>query len=241
MRRLIITAFLLAGTFLASAARPAGGKAGPVRIERHDSLTVYYPDYSRIDLSTGRMPSKDRTDVIFCCAAAFTGERLKEFSHSNIAGHHVSGGKYYQGFRCATNNGIFTWNGANGWKFYNFSHKNSETPLKESARKGGMGFCQSLLFYNGKQFKGCFKPYRSNQYRALCEIGGRLCIVDCAWSLPFGSFMEGLRKLGVKNAIYCDMGRGWNYSWYRRDDGTVKEIFTYPGPFTTNWLTFIKD
>ena len=212
-----------------------------VSVERHDSLTVYYPVFTRMDLVTGQMPSKDEKTVIFCCAAAFTGEKLKSFKHSNIAGHHVSAGEYYEGFRCGPNNGVFTWSKSQGWQFYNYSHKNSVAPLKAVAEKGGMGFCQSLLFHNNKQFKGCFKPNKFNQYRALCEIDGRLCVVDCAQSLSFGSFMEGLRKLGVKNAIYCDMGYGWNYSWYRKDDGTVKEIFSPPGRYTTNWITFYKE
>ena len=213
----------------------------PVRVERHDSLTVYYPDYSRIDLVTGQMPSKSEKEVIFVCAAAFTGERLKEFRHNNIAGNHVSAGEYFQGFKCGPNNGVFTWSTKTGWHFYNYGHQNSVTPLKAIAKEGGMGFCQSMLFYNGKQFKGCFKPDRANQYRALCEIGGKLCIVDCARSLPFGSFMEGLRKLGVRNAVYCDMGTGWNYSWYRKADGSVKEIFSTPGQYTTNWVVFYRE
>lgn len=216
-------------------------KVEPVRVERHDSLTVYYPDFNRIDLVTGQMPAKNDKDVIFVCAAAFTGERLKEFRHSNVAGNHVSGGEYHQGFKCGPNNGVFTWCAGTGWHFYNFGHQNSVKPLKAIAEKGGMGFCQSMLFLNGKQFKGCFKPDRANQYRALCEIGGQLCIVDCARSLPFGSFMDGLRKLGVKNAVYCDMGYGWNYSWFRKADGSVKEIFTSPGQYTTNWVVFYRE
>ena len=44
--------------------------------------------------------------------------------------------------------------------------------------------------------------------------------------------------IGVKEAIYCDMGTGWNYSWYRDYDGSVKEIFHTPGRYTTNWVTF---
>lgn len=216
-------------------------KAEPVRVERHDSLTVYYPDFTRIDLVTGKMPSKSEKEVIFVCAAAFTGERLKEFRHSNIAGNHVSAGEYFSGFKCGPNNGVFTWCTKTGWHFYNYGHQNSVTPLKAIAKEGGMGFCQSMLFNNGKQFKGCFKPDRANQYRALCEIGGKLCIVDCARSLPFGSFMDGLRKLGVKNAVYCDMGYGWNYSWFRKADGSVKEIFTSPGQYTTNWVVFYRE
>ena len=101
-----------------------------------------------------------------------------------------------------------------------------------------MGFCQSMLFHDGKRFKGCIKPERVNRYRALCEIGGKLCIVDCSRNLPFGHFLDGLEKLGVRNAVYCDMGRGWNYSWYRRDDGSVKELFPTPGQYTTNWVAF---
>ena len=50
----------------------------------------------------------------------------------------------------------------------------------------------------------------------------------------------GLKKLGVKNAMYCDMGTGWNYSWYRKDDGTVKELFNVPGRYTTNWVVFYE-
>ncbi|MBR5174316.1 MAG: hypothetical protein IKW89_00115 [Bacteroidales bacterium] len=70
------------------------------------------------------MPQKNEEDVIFVCAASFTGELLDEFKHSNIAGHHG------------------------------------------------------------------------------------------------------------------DMGRGWNYSWYPKDDGKVKELFTTPGQYTTNWIAF---
>lgn len=234
-------AVALAVAAVGRAAVPEDRKTEPVRIESHDSLTVYYPDFSRIDLVTEKMPSKDRKEVIFVCAGSFTGEKLDEFRHGNIAGHHVSSGTFHQGYRCGPNNGVFTWSTKSGWRFYNYSHKNSEPPLRKAAKEGGMGFCQSLLFHDGKRFKGCIKPERSNRYRALCEIGGKLCIVDCALSLPFGHFMDGLEKLGVRNAVYCDMGTGWNYSWYRKADGSVKEIFSTPGQYTTNWVTFYRD
>ena len=214
------------------------GQSKLVTVENHDSLTVYYPHFSRIDLVTETMPAKSEKDVIFVCEASFTGELLDKFAHSNIAGHHVSSGKFNEGYKCGVNNGVFTWSAQSGWHFYNNAHKNSVTPLRKIAKEGGMGFCQSLLFHNGKRFRGCMKPERSNRYRALCEIRGKLCIVDCARSLPFGHFMDGLEKLGVKSAIYCDMGSGWNYSWYRKDDGSVKEIFPTPGRYTTNWVTF---
>ena len=227
----LLLAFLLSGI-------PAIAQQKRVTIENHDSLTVYYPHFSRIDFVTEQMPKKSEKDVIFVCAASFTGELLDEFKHSNIAGHHVTSGSFYKGYKCGPYNGVFTWSSKSGWHFYNYSHKNSEHPLRAVAAEGGMGYCQSLLFHNGKRFKGCQKPERANRYRALCEIGGKLCIVDCARSLPFGHFMDGLENLGVKNALYCDMGRGWNYSWYRKDDGTVKELFKTPGQYTTNWIAF---
>ena len=221
-----------------SGGMPVRGQDRQVTVESHDSLTVYYPNFSRIDLVTETMPGKSDKEVIFVCAASFTGELLDTFKHSNIAGHHVSSGTFFNGYKCGPNNGVFTWSAKSGWHFFNYSHKNSEPPLRKVAEEGGMGFCQSMLFHNGKRFKGCIKPERTNRYRALCEIKGKLCIVDCSRSLQFSHFMDGLEKLGVKNALYCDMGRGWNYSWYRKDDGTVKELFPTPGKYTTNWIVF---
>lgn len=222
---------------LTCACNAVGGKS-PVEIERKGDLVIYCPDFSRIDLITGTMPSKSEEDVIFCCEAAFTGELLTEFSHSNIAGHHVCSGEFFDGYDCEPNNGVFTWNREDGWHIFNYDHKGSVGPLKVAAAKGGMGYCQSLLFYEGRQFEGCFKPEKENQYRTLCELDGRLCIIDCARKIPYGEFLAQLKSLGVKNAIYCDMGTGWNYSWYRKADGSVKEIFTVPGDYTTNWITF---
>ena len=240
-RIFIFIAGLILSSILFSSAYSATKKGKPlVSIERHDSIIVYYPNYSRIDLATGTMPSMSERSIIFMCSGAFTGERLEEFKHSNIAGHHVSSGKFYQGYKCSPNNGVFTWSPQKGGKFFNYSHKNSEDPLKVAAQEGGMGYCQSLLFLNGKQFKGCFKADLSNQYRALCEIDGKLCIIDCTRSLPFGNFLSALKKIGVKNAIYCDMG-GWSYSWYRQDDGRVKTLFSSPSKYATNWIVFYGD
>lgn len=212
-----------------------------VCVTKTPDLNIYTPDFKRIDLVTGTMPSKEDRSVILVCEAAFTGELLDEFKHSNIAGHHVSGGEFHKGFKCGPNNGVFTWSAKSGWHFYNYGHTNSEAVLRKVAAEGGMGFCQSLLFLDGKRFKGGFKTDQANRYRALCELYGKLFIADCADYMTWGSFMDALEKLGVTNAIYCDMGPGWNYSWYRRDDGSVKEIFTTPGKYTTNWVTFYSE
>ena len=75
--------------------------------EAKDNLIIYYPDYTSIDLVCGTMPSVKDKRVIFCAEAAFTGELLKEFKHSNILGDHVSGGVRYKGSGCKRNTGAF--------------------------------------------------------------------------------------------------------------------------------------
>lgn len=80
-----------------------------VEVQDCDSLTVYYPNFTRIGLATGTMPDKSEKNVIFCCAGSFTGKLLTEFNHSNIAGDHVSGGTYYKAYKCGPYNGVFTW------------------------------------------------------------------------------------------------------------------------------------
>ena len=85
-----------------------------------------------------------------------------------------------------------------------------------------------------------FGRQRARCYRALAELNGNLCIIDSANMIYFDGFMDELRRLGVTNAVYLDMGAGWNYSWYRKDDGTVKELFPTPGKYTTNWIAFYE-
>ena len=53
-------------------------------------------------------------------------------------------------------------------------------------------------------------------------------------------FYEQLVKLKVKNALYLDMGEGWNYSWYRDKFGDVHEIHPQiaGSEYQTNWIVF---
>ena len=64
-----------------------------VTVERTVNLNVYYPEYTKIDLVCGQMPKAAQKDVEFCCEAAFTGELLNEFKHTNIADNHICNGE----------------------------------------------------------------------------------------------------------------------------------------------------
>ena len=81
-----------------------------------------------------------------------------------------------------------------------------------------------------------------NQYRALCEKDGRLCIVDSRDKVEYEKFVELLEKFAPTHALYLDMGAGWNHSWWRDTDGKVNEIHPVDkkSRYCTNWITFYK-
>ena len=112
-----------------------------------DGLIVYYPQFTRIDLVCETMPSQQDTSVIFCAEAAFTHELLDEFSHSNIDGDHVSGGKRYTGAKCKDNSGAFAWFDDTTWEFVNGEYN---TLLDSVAAAGGMGFGQAIIIHEGE-------------------------------------------------------------------------------------------
>ncbi len=211
-----------------------------VNIRESNGLIIYTPNFSHIDLVCDTMPSADNPSVILCCEAAFTGELLVEFKHINIAGNHTSSGIFHKGYKCEANSGAFAYFAdTNTWTFDN----NSESKLPQEAEvRGGMSFGQSMIIFNGKDVHNG-KPQKDStkhKYRALCELEGKLCIIDGAESMPYGDFIKLLMGLEVTHALYLDMGRGWNYSFYRDKQGEAQFIHHVKIPYTTNWITFYK-
>ena len=210
----------------------------PVQIDDTtvNGLIVYYPQFSRIDLVCGQMPSKQDTNIVFCAEAAFTHELLDEFAHSNIDGDHVSGGKRYTGAQCKDNSGAFAWFGDTVWEFVNGEY--SEL-LDSVAAAGGMGFGQAIIIHDGESIRPLWRD-GVNQYRALCEKDGRLCIADSRNEVSYERFVALLEAFAPRHALYMDMGAGWNHSWWRDTGGTVHEIHPVAekSRFCTNWITF---
>lgn len=68
----------------------------------------------------------------------------------------------------------------------------------------------------------------------------KLCVIDSKGVSSFGDFIQALLDEGVAEAIYLDMGPGWNYSWYLDYDGVTHEIHKHRIIYTTNWITFYK-
>lgn len=206
-----------------------------VVVDSTANVMAYYPQFSRIDLVCGTMPDDKEESVIFCAEAAFTHELLEAFAHSNIDGDHVSGGTRYAGAQCKDNSGAFvSWD--NHWEFVQGDYS---VALDKAVAHGGMGFGQASIIHQGKRVE---KLWRGgvNQYRALCEKGGQLCIVDSREAIEYAQFVDLLEQYGVTEALYLDMGAGWNHSWWRDADGTVREIHPRldKSRYCTNWITF---
>ena len=202
-----------------------------------EELYLYYPQFTSIGLVCDTMPYHD-TSVIFCAEAAYTHAILRRFHHSNIDGNHVCDGVKHTGAECKDNTGQFVWYGGN-WRFV---WPAAEAALDSAATDScGMGFGQTMLVYR----KALLLPVRNLKqvahFRALCEREGRLCIIDSKDTVTFGHFLYLLCACGVENALYLDMGSGWNHSWYRETDGTLREIYPYKHPYCTNWIVFRRE
>ena len=229
MKKCIIILFLLALSLSIYA----------VKVERPANLNVYYPEYSRIDLVCEQMPKAAQQDVEFCCEAAFTGELLEEFKHSNIADNHICNGVMMTGYRCKANTGGFVW-GKGKWKFM----RKDDYPTE--ANGWDMGFCQLQIIYDGS-VRPIAAKMKSNKniYRALCEKDGKLCIIESKKAMTYEFFVKCLSDYKVTQALYLDMGKGWNYAWYRDKAGKV--VVLHPESkmspnykYRTNWITFYK-
>ncbi len=208
-------------------------------IEERDGLRIYYPAYNKIDLVCGVMPSPADNSVLMSCEAAFTGELLKDFRHSNIAGNHTSGGTYFRGYSCKANTGCFAWYGDT--KEWNFAMNDYNKYVVLASQRSGMAFGQVMVIYNYHlQSKMPQKSTSVNYYRVLAELNGKLCIIDGKHTMKFKDFCDALVAIGTKHAIYLDMGSGWNYSFYRDNTNKVHFIHNRKIPYTTNWITFYK-
>ena len=101
-----------------------------------------------------------------------------------------------------------------------------------------MGFQQFIVLFDGQQGSHNSDEFRC--YRVLALINGRACIIDSRTQMHYDDFIHAIQNLGVRDALYCDMGSGWNYSWYRGENGQPVDIIGTPWPFSHNWLVFRK-
>ncbi|WP_022762506.1 MULTISPECIES: hypothetical protein [unclassified Butyrivibrio] len=204
-------------------------------IFKTDKVYVFFPEYTTVDLECGKRPSKSDESITWCCGAAFQHAVQIKFAQDNIEGDHASHGEFYDSPYDRDADGAFTF--ANG-KF-GFEFENKTEAVQEAAKAGGSGFMQLAMIKDKRNVMNFDRP-RARCYRALAELNGNLCVIDSVKMMHFNEFMSELRRLGVTNAVYMDMGAGWNYSWYRSANGKVRTLFGLPVPWSHNWIVFRK-
>lgn len=204
---------------------------------KHGDLICLKPNMSLLtmDLVCGEIPSTENDSIVLAFAGAFTGTTSGK-GHINVAGNHVSGGKIYRGYRCERNTGAFTWSPTSG---SNFFFDEYQSAMIKAAKEGGMGFAQEMMIHNGKAMNTVRKLGNKNVFRALCvDSKGQLALYESQGMVTFGNFIDALLSQGVKEALYTDMGQGWNYCFYRlnADESSTKYLHDKPLPYASNFI-----
>ena len=214
----------------------------PVAIEDTADLILFIPDYKEIKFVAGERPSQDADSVIMMIGGAFTGALLKEFKPSNVCGSYSSSGVFQKNVIGPRVTGTFTFVDGEPHFYYTNDKRTKEadanTILKDAARRGGHGFVQEMLIHDGKIVPHTRSDKNENIFRAICLLDGKVVVAQSADKQPFGEFIDAMLARGITEAIYTDMGFGWNYGWYRGRDRKVTEIFSIPTPYSSNWIVF---
>lgn len=191
------------------------------------------PHNSYVTMVDSVIPNINDSTIALCVEAAFTGELLKEFKSTNVGGDYVIDGVKHRGYKCKANTGfLVTFNG--------HPTISSLDNLKDHLETKETLFQQLLLInggadvYTGKPIK----PSSENIYRAACIMSdGGFTIIQSVKKISLQQFIDSLIKLGVNDALYLDMGKGWNYGWYRETMGSpATKFFDFKSPYQTNWL-----
>lgn len=205
---------------------------------KYGDLICLKPDMSRLrmDMVCGEIPSAENDSIILAFAGAFTGTDFYK-GHSNIAGDHVSSGKRFKGYRCTRNTGAFTWSAQSGPKFF---YKDYSSALDKAAREGGMGFAQEMMIHDGSKVPTTRPAGNKNVFRALClDADGNLALYESQGEITFGNFIDALLSQGVREALYTDMGQGWNYCFYRSKatEASPEYLHSESLPYASNFIT----
>ena len=196
---------------------------------------IFFPEYSSVELVCENRPSKSDDSITWCCGAAFQHTVSLDFTQENVEGDHAVNGAYYSSPYNKGTFAAFTFAGGE----FSFDFDDPTGAIKKAADAGGNGFMQFGLIKDHEVVMNFDRP-RARCYRTLAELNGNLCIIDSVNMMHFTEFMEELQRLGVTNALYMDMGAGWNYSWYRNAADKVVTLFGLPVPWSHNWIVFRK-
>ena len=203
-----------------------------MKVDTTANLIIYDITDCQLDLACGTMPNTEEQDVVLCVAAAFTGKCLDHFAHSNILGPHISKGVLYEGYEEEGGYAIF----ASWGKQKEFFALENQNKLEEVASAQGMAFTQYWVIKNGEGYNPPRQTVKQEYYRCIAQKAGQTYVIESKEVVKFSFFVKCLIDLGVENALYMDMGRGWNHSFYRDERGKVHILHPKTHGYCTNWL-----
>ena len=198
---------------------------------------VIFPQFERMRYSVGKRPPQRDAQITFCATASFQKSYLGR-KHSDIIGSHVCDGVLYEDtgkYPAWQKYGVFAF-------FDRTCHfappEEAEFLLSETAKHGGDAFSQYLLIHEGKQLFFMDKDTVLHSYRAIAQLDGRLCVIDCKHKERAGNFVRYLMELHVEEAIYVDVGAWMNTSWYLEPSGKKRQCFPFPVSSSANYICF---
>ena len=208
-----------------------------IRIDILDNCNFlcFTPEGCKLEYVVNVPPQKEDSTIMLSVAAAFTGRRMETFEYSNICGTYFADSKVWNKVIQPTINidASFAY-----WNDSSYFSKGKDIILLDSAVKNnGVFFMQKHVLCNGD--RGKMNLTKSTIYRVLAQYKGQLCVIQSSRPMTYWFFIEGLESIGVKDAIYLDMG-GWSYSWYRNNNGDVIDLFPVSNDtkYQTNWIVF---
>ena len=224
----------------------------PMQVDSTELLTIYDITDCPIDLACGQMPDTAQENVLLCAAAAFTGKCLDYFDHTNILGQHISNAVLYGGYTEHKDGipfeqryALFVWKGIDNQGIMQkkgfYSIPNNQL-LLQTVEQGGMAFTQHWVIKDGLIFTPCIQPMeRKEHFRSLCQKGDRFCVIANKNEMCYREYLDLLLAYGVHNALYMDMGTGWNHSFYRDVNNQLHIIHPKTHSYPTNWLVVYKN
>lgn len=208
-----------------------------IRIDILDNCNFlcFTPEVCKLEYVVNVPPQKEDSTIMLSVAAAFTGRRMESFEYSNICGTYLADSKVWNKDIQPTVNidASFAY-----WNDSSYFSKGKDIILLDSTVKNnGVFFMQKRVLCNGD--RGEMNLTKSTIYRVLAQYKGKLCVIQSSRPMTYQFFVDSLEGIGIKNAIYLDMG-GWNYSWYRNNNGDVIDLFPISNDtkYQTNWIVF---
>ncbi len=198
-----------------------------------DDLYILFPKYKKIAAVFDNCPSMEDDNLTYFATSAFFRKEEFSFRHENVVGAHAQDGIYNEGAD-EDNLSAFTFYDGQA----NFVLDNPDAAVKLAAEHGGDGFEQFMTVWDGKAMD--FRIGKLRCFRTLAELNGKVCIIESVTPMYYDDFIRSVVDIGVKKAVYLDMGGKSSYSKYRNNDGKSVNLFGKPGEFVHSWIAFYK-